>query len=118
MTPSTETDAVAMIFLILPPLDCKESGVPRPASGRRGQPCVPTRVPRCTERRLYQSLWLPAGVPSDQFVSTTANTRISGSPFICDCSFGEKNQGVNTTGEPSEPAPQSLPSITGVKNIR
>ena len=46
----------------------------------------------CTERRLYQSLCLPAGVPSDQSATTTKNTRIGGSPFIWDGSFDEKNQ--------------------------
>ena len=42
--------------------------------------------------RLYHSLCLPAGVPSDQFVTATKDTRIGGSPFIWGCSFGEKNQ--------------------------
>ena len=46
----------------------------------------------CTERRLYQSLCLPAGVPSDQSATPTKNTRIGGSPFIWDGSFDEKNQ--------------------------
>ena len=41
---------------------------------------------------LYQSLCLPAGVPSDQLVTATKNTRIGGNPFIWDCSFGVKNQ--------------------------
>lgn len=46
----------------------------------------------CTERRLYQSLCLPAGVPSDQSATGTKNTRIGGSPFIWDGSCDEKNQ--------------------------
>jgi hypothetical protein len=46
----------------------------------------------CTERRPYQSLCSPADVPSDQSATTTANTRIGGSPFIWDGSFDEKNQ--------------------------
>jgi YD repeat-containing protein len=39
-----------------------------------------------------QSLCLPAGVPSDQSATMTKNTRIGGSPFICDGSFDEMNQ--------------------------
>src|SRR5262245_14947064 len=73
----------------------------------------------CTERRLYQSLCLPAGVPSDQFDTPTRNTRIGGSPFISDGSFDEKNQkGADMTGEPAAPEPQSLASMPAVKNIR
>ena len=46
----------------------------------------------CTERRLYQSFCLPAGVPSDQSETATKKTRIGGRPFIWDGSFDEKNQ--------------------------
>jgi hypothetical protein len=52
---------------------------------------VNQRRERCRKSltRMYQSLCLPAGVPSD---TTTENTRIGGSPFIWDGSFNEKNQ--------------------------
>jgi hypothetical protein len=33
-----------------------------------------------------------AAVPSDHFATMTANTRIGGSPFAWDGSFGDKNQ--------------------------
>ena len=46
----------------------------------------------CTERRLYKSLCLPAGIPSDQSETATKKTRIGGRPFIWDGSFDEKNQ--------------------------
>jgi hypothetical protein len=55
---------------------------------------VNQRRERCRKSltRMYQSLCLPAGVPSDQSATTTKNTRIGGSPFIWDGSFDEKNQ--------------------------
>ena len=53
-----------------------------------------------------------AAVPSDHFATSTANTRIGGSPFSWDGSFDDKNQyGPEKTGEPDAPAPQSLPSL-------
>ena len=53
---------------------------------------LPPRTMHWCGPRLYHSLCLPAGVPSDQFVTATKDTRIGGSPFIWGCSFGEKNQ--------------------------
>ena|SRR6516164_9516299 len=50
------------------------------------------KAARAAKPRLDHSLCLPAGVPSDQFVTATKDTRIGGSPFIWGCSFGEKNQ--------------------------
>ena len=45
-----------------------------------------------TKLCLYQSLCLPAGVPSDQSATATKNTRIGGNPFIWDGSCAEENQ--------------------------
>jgi len=81
--------------------------------------CVGSSLTRgiapATKPRTHQSTCMPAGVPSDQFGAATRNTSIDGNPFACGCSEGAMNQyGLDMTGDPAAPAPQSLPSLTRV----
>jgi hypothetical protein len=69
------------------------------------------------ERMIYCSIC--AADPSDHFGTSTANTKTGGSPFAWEDSCDDKNHhGDEKTGEPGAPAPQSLTSLSVLKNIR